>query len=148
MSWPNNFKRYFIVIFDPHARTEPMATELSSIFLGTQRAGKGGCDVTGRVKKSWFSKNTVSISNKLTYCILKTLDSNIFSDIYSINTPFKCLQFPACDVTAWTRELKHWTSTWENWDVKVLITLKIFKVESWNLEYGLRTSWGSQTHTH
>ena len=29
-----------------------MATELSSIFLLTQRAGEGGCDVTGRVKKN------------------------------------------------------------------------------------------------
>ena len=63
------------------------------------------------LKNPDLARTLYSFSNKMTFCILKTLDSNIFSDIYSINTPLKCLQFPACDVTAWTSELKHWTIT-------------------------------------
>ena len=41
---------------------------------------------------------------------IKTLKLNIYLDIYSTNTPFKCSQFSACDVTAWIGELKQWTS--------------------------------------
>ena len=48
----DDIKTYFTVIFDPNKRVEPKATELSPIFFSTQRAGKGDCDITGRVPKS------------------------------------------------------------------------------------------------
>ena len=45
-------KRCFIVTFDSHAQTEPIVGELLPSLLPGQRAGKGGCDVTGRDPKS------------------------------------------------------------------------------------------------
>ena len=43
-----------------------------------------------------------------TSLILKSLNPNSYPNNYSINTSFKCSQFPACDITAWTSELKYW----------------------------------------
>ena len=47
-----NSKRYFIVIFNSHAKTEPIVGELLPSLLLSQRAGKGAWDVTGRDPKS------------------------------------------------------------------------------------------------
>ena len=47
-----NRKRYFIVIFNSHAKTELIVGELLPSLLLGQRAGKGACDVTGRDPKS------------------------------------------------------------------------------------------------
>ena len=47
-----NSKRCFIVIFNSHAKTEPIVGELLPLLLLSQRAGKGACDVTGRDPKS------------------------------------------------------------------------------------------------
>ena len=52
MSWLDNINKYFIVIFYHNKRPAPIATELSPIYLPTQLAGKGDCDVTGRVHNS------------------------------------------------------------------------------------------------
>ena len=76
--------------------------------------GKEAVTSQAELKNPDLARILYSFSDTLTYCILKSLDSNILSDIYSINTPYTCLHFPACDVTAWTSELKHWISTGEN----------------------------------
>ena len=40
------------------------------------------------------------------------------------------------DVTAWVREVKHWTNTEERFNIKVKISLKLFNIKPQNLEYG------------
>ena len=47
-----NNKRYFIVIFNSHAKTESIVGELLPSFLPGQRAGKGASDIIGRDPKS------------------------------------------------------------------------------------------------
>ena len=46
-----NSKRCFIVIFNSHAKTEPIVGELLPSLLLSQRTGKGACDVAGRDPK-------------------------------------------------------------------------------------------------
>ena len=48
----NYSKSCFIVISNSHAQAEPIVEELLPSLLPGQRAGKGGCDVTGRDPKS------------------------------------------------------------------------------------------------
>ena len=55
MSLLDGIKRYFIVIFDHTARAEPIVIESLPPVLPSQRAGKGDCDITGRVLKSHYT---------------------------------------------------------------------------------------------
>ena len=66
---------------------------------------------------------------KFTQFILKPLVSNKFLGTITIKTLFKGSLFSACDVTAWAREVMHWTSTEEKLDMKVRISLKPFSIE-------------------
>ena len=66
---------------------------------------------------------------KFTQFILKPLVSNKFLGTITIETLFKGSLFSACDVTAWVREVMHWTSTEEKLDMKVRISLKPFSIE-------------------
>ena len=50
---------------------------------------------------------------KLTQFILKTLVLNKYLGIIAMVTLFQGSLFSACDVTAWARAVKHWTSTEE-----------------------------------
>ena len=47
-----------------------------------------------------------------------------------MKTLCKGFLFSACDVIAWTREVKHWTSTVEKCNIKVRISLKSFNIQS------------------
>ena len=68
-------------------------------------------------------------SIKLTQFILKPLVSKKFVGIITITTLFKGSLFSACDVTAWAREVMHWTSTEEKLDMKVRISLRPFNIK-------------------
>ena len=70
----------------------------------------------------------------LTQFILKPLVSNKYSSIITMKTFFKGFLFSACDVTAWVREVKHWTGSEKEWSIKVRKSLKPFKIQSSNLE--------------
>ena len=50
---------------------------------------------------------------KLTQFILKSLVLNKSFGIIPMETLLNVLLFSACDVPAWVREVKHWTSTEE-----------------------------------
>ena len=50
---------------------------------------------------------------KLTQFILKSLVLNKYFGIIPMETLLNGVLFSACDVTAWVREVKHWTSTEE-----------------------------------
>ena len=65
----------------------------------------------------------------LTQFILKPLVSNKHLGIITMETHFKGSLFSACDVTAWVRELMHWTSIEDKWDMKVRISLKPFYIK-------------------
>ena len=65
----------------------------------------------------------------LTQFILKPLVSNKHLGITTMKTLCKCFLFSACDVTAWAREVKHWTSTEEKCNIKVRISLKPFNIQ-------------------
>ena len=58
MSLLNGIKRHFIIIFDYSSQREPVVI-VSTLVLPSQRAGKGDCDVIGRVPKSQYTMNTV-----------------------------------------------------------------------------------------
>ena len=66
---------------------------------------------------------------KLTRFILKPLVSNKYLGIIKMEPLFKCSLSSACDVTAWVREVMHWTSIEEKWDMKVRISLKPFNIK-------------------
>ena len=68
-------------------------------------------------------------STKLTQFILKPLVSNKYVGIITIGNLFQGSLFSACDVTAWVREVMHWTSTEEKPDMKVRISLKPFNIK-------------------
>ena len=68
-------------------------------------------------------------SIKLTQFILKPLGLNKSVGIITITTLFNGSLFSACDVTAWVREVMHWTSTEEKLDMKVRISLKPFHIK-------------------
>ena len=71
-----------------------------------------------------------------TQSILKLSVSNRFSGMIIMYAPFNGFLFSACDVTAWARKVKQWTSTEEKCNIKVKISLKPFKIKPQNLEYG------------
>ena len=54
-----------------------------------------------------FIINSVFLLTIFISSIIKKMNSNNYSNNYSIYTSFKCSQFSACDVTAWTSDLKH-----------------------------------------
>ena len=66
----------------------------------------------------------------LTQFILKQLVSNLYSGLITMKTLCKGFLFSACDVTAWAREVKQWTSTEEKCNIKVRISLKQFKIQT------------------
>ena len=66
---------------------------------------------------------------KLAQFILKSLVSNKYLEIITMETLFKGFLFSACDITAWAREVTHWTSTEEKWDMKVKISLKPLNIK-------------------
>ena len=68
--------------------------------------------------------------------ILKPFVSNKNVGMITKKTVFKGSLFSACDVTAWAREVKHWTSTEERYNTKVKISLKPFNINPQNTEYG------------
>ena len=59
MSLFNGSKGHLIMIFDHSAHTEPIVIELLLSVLPSKKAGKGDCDVTGRVLNSQYSMNNV-----------------------------------------------------------------------------------------
>ena len=50
---------------------------------------------------------------------------------------FEGFLFSACEVTAWAKQLEHWTYTEEECNKKGSISLKPFNIQPCNLEYGL-----------
>ena len=65
----------------------------------------------------------------LTQFILKLLVTNKYSGMITMKTLLNGFLFSACDVTAWAREVKHWTSTEEKCNIKVRISLKPFNIQ-------------------
>ena len=62
--------------------------------------------------------------------ILKPLVSNrSYSGMIIMKNPLQVFLFSACDVTAWAREVKHWTSAEEKCNIKVGISLKPFNIQ-------------------
>ena len=59
MSLFNGSKGHLIMIFDHSVHTEPIVIESLPLVLPGQKAGKGDCDVTGRVLNSQYSMNNV-----------------------------------------------------------------------------------------
>ena len=65
MACSDNCKLCFMVIFSFPACTEPIVGEPLSLLLPSQKAGKGACDVTGRVHKSYFIIHTLFFLDKI-----------------------------------------------------------------------------------
>ena len=64
-----------------------------------------------------------------TQFILKPLVSNKYSDMITMKTLGKGFLFSACDVTAWARKVKQWTSTVEKCNIKVRISVKPLNIQ-------------------
>ena len=58
----------------------------------------------------------------LTQFILKPLVSNKYPSMITMITLCKSFLFSACDVTAWVREVKHWTGSEEMCSINVRIS--------------------------
>ena len=62
--------------------------------------------------------------------------SNKYLGIITMKILFQGYLFSACDVTAWAREVMHWTNTEEEWYMKVRISLrplKTYSLKIWNV---------------
>ena len=65
------------------------------------------------VPNPYFIINIVFTLVKLNKFTPKPLISNKYSGLITIKALFKGFLLSVCDVTAWAREVKHWTSTEE-----------------------------------